>query len=222
LIFVHGGGFIGGNKRDPNATPFYDNIMLWAAKNGFVGVNIDYRLAPASTWPAVAEDLGLAVQWVVQNIAGRGGDPARVFLMGHSAGAAHVASYVSHPGFFKVRDGGLKGAIMVSGLYELSTETISDPQKIYFGSDPSHYAERSAMQGLAASKIPLMIATAEFDPPIFGAQFNLLKEATCKGASGCPHALVLPQHNHMSEVYSINTADERLTSEILAFTATAK
>lgn len=222
LIFVHGGGFIGGNKRDPNAIPFYDNIMLWAAKNGFVGINIDYRLAPASTWPAVAEDLGLAVQWVAQNIAGRGGDPARVFLMGHSAGAAHVASYVSHPEFFKVRDGGLKGAIMVSGLYELSAETISKPQKIYFGSDPSHYAERSAMQGLAASKIPLMIATAELDPPMFGAEFKALKEATCKGANGCAHALVLPQHSHMSEVYSINTADERLTSQILDFVTSAK
>ena len=222
LIFVHGGGFIRGSKRGPNASPFYDNIMLWAAKNDFIGVNIDYRLAPASPWPAAAEDLGLAVQWVAQNIAARGGDPARVFLMGHSAGAAHVASYVSHPEFFKAKDGGLKGAIMVSGVYELSAETIGNPEKAYFGSDPSRYAERSAVQGLAASKIPLMIATAELDPPIFGAQFNLLKEATCKGANGCAHALVLPQHSHMSEVYSINTADDRLTSQILDFVKSAK
>jgi triacylglycerol lipase len=222
LIFVHGGAFIGGDKRGPDSSPFYDNVMLWAVKNGFVGVNIDYRLAPASQWPAGAEDIGLAVQWVAQNIAARGGDGARIFLMGHSAGAAHVASYISHPAYFKVKDGGLKGAIMVSGVYELSAETIGGPEKAYFGTDPSRYAEQSATQGLAAAKIPLMIATAELDPPIFGAQFNLLKEATCKGANGCARALVLPQHSHMSEVYAINTADDRLTREILAFTAGAK
>src|ERR1700723_757310 len=47
LIFVHGGAFIGGNKRMPNS-PFYDNVMMWAVKNGFIGVNITYRLLPGS------------------------------------------------------------------------------------------------------------------------------------------------------------------------------
>src|SRR5512140_1558298 len=45
LVFVHGGGFVAGNKRI-NDSPFYDNIMLWAVKNGMVGVNMTYRLAP--------------------------------------------------------------------------------------------------------------------------------------------------------------------------------
>ena len=45
-------------------SPFYDNIMLWAVKNGFVGVNTTYRLAPQSPWPAGAEDLAAVVQWV--------------------------------------------------------------------------------------------------------------------------------------------------------------
>lgn len=46
LIFVHGGGFTSGNKRSGFSNAFYDNIMLWAVKNGFVGVNTTYRLAP--------------------------------------------------------------------------------------------------------------------------------------------------------------------------------
>src|SRR6202790_36774 len=96
LIFVHGGAFVAGDRRE-SGTPFYDNIMLWAVRNGFVGVNMTYRLAPRAKWPAGAEDIGSAVQWVANNIGGRGGDPARIYLMGHSAGAVHVASYVSHP-----------------------------------------------------------------------------------------------------------------------------
>ena len=74
LIFVHGGAFVGGNKRGPNGSPFYDNIMLWAVKNGFVGVNMTYRLAPQNPWPAGAQDVGAAVAWVAQNTAARGGE----------------------------------------------------------------------------------------------------------------------------------------------------
>ncbi|HLZ00845.1 MAG TPA: alpha/beta hydrolase [Bradyrhizobium sp.] len=222
LIFVHGGAFIGGNKRGPDGSPFYDNIMLWAVKNGFVGVNMTYRLAPQNPWPAGAEDVGAAVAWVVQNIAARGGDVSRIYLMGHSAGAVHVADYVSHPQFFKVKDGGLKGAIMLSGIYDLTGNKLGSAEKSYFGTDASRYAEQSSVQGLVATKTPFMIVTAELDPSVFGAQFNLLKAAACKGASGCPRAVVLPQHSHMSEVYSINTADDRLTNQILDFVRSGK
>src|SRR5262249_5540056 len=120
LIYVHGGGFVAGNKRNPGE-PFYDNIMLWAVKSGFVGVNTPYRLAPASPWPAGAEDLAAVVQWVSEKIGERGGNPARIFLIGQSAGAVHVAGYVSHPELQKVKGGGLAGAIMISGIYDLTT-----------------------------------------------------------------------------------------------------
>jgi triacylglycerol lipase len=221
LIFIHGGAFVGGNKRAPGS-PFYDNIMLWAVKSGFVGVNATYRLAPQSPWPAGAEDLASVVQWVAGQIGGRGGDPARVYLMGQSAGAVHVANYVSHPEFHKVIGGGLAGAVMVSGIYDLTASPLGDPEIAYFGADPSRYAERSPVQGLLATKIPLMITAAELDPPRFVEQFELLKQATCKRPSGCAHSFMLPQHSHMSEVYAINTADTRLTDEILEFVKTGK
>ncbi|WP_248114366.1 alpha/beta hydrolase [Bradyrhizobium sp. 2S1] len=51
LIYIHGGGLTAGDKRAPGS-PFYDNVMLWAAKSGFVGVNATYRPAPAFPWPA--------------------------------------------------------------------------------------------------------------------------------------------------------------------------
>jgi acetyl esterase/lipase len=221
LMFVHGGAFVRGNKRIPG-TPFYDNIMLWAVKNGFVGVNMTYRLAPQSTWPAGAEDIASAVKWVSDNIASRGGDPARIYLMGHSAGTIHVASYVSHPEFYKVKDSGLKGAIMASGIYDLTAKPLSGDERAYFGDDSSRYAEQSSLQGLLRTDVPLMAVTAELDPPGFVKQFDLLKQAACKRPSGCARTTMLPQHSHMSEVYSINTNDTRLTSEILDFVKTGK
>jgi triacylglycerol lipase len=222
LIFVHGGAFVGGNKRTAPDSPFYDNIMLWAVKNGFVGVNVTYRLAPLAPWPAGAEDLATAVQWVKDWIGERGGNPARIYLMGHSAGAVHVASYVSHPEFHKVNGGGLAGAIMVSGIYNLTATPLADPERAYFGNDPARYAERSSLSGLATTDIPLMLVTAELDPPGFVLQFDQLKQATCNRVRGCARAFLLPQHSHMSEVYSINTEDTRLTDQILDFVKTGK
>jgi len=63
LIYVHGGGFVRGDKRAPGS-PFNDTIMLWAVRNGYIGVNATYRLAPQAVWPSGAEDLAAAVQWV--------------------------------------------------------------------------------------------------------------------------------------------------------------
>ena len=142
--------------------------------------------------------------------------------MGQSAGAVHVAGYVSHPELHKVKGGGLAGAIMVSGIYDLTGSPLGDPEIAYFGSDPSRYAERSSLKGLVESKMPLMISAAELDPPRFIEQFELMKQATCKGANGCARTFMLPQHSHMSEVYAINTADTRLTDQILEFVKTGK
>jgi triacylglycerol lipase len=221
LIFVHGGAFVGGNKRLPDS-PFYDNVMLWAVKNGFIGVNITYRLAPQFPWPAGAEDVASAIRWVSEQIGERGGDPSRIYLMGHSAGAIHVASYVSHPEFYKAKNGGVRGAIMVSGIYDLTANPLTEPEKAYFGSEASRYADESSLPGLLKTSIPLMAVSSELDPPIFLKQFEQFKDAACKRPSGCARTLMLPQHSHMSEVYSINTSDTRLTDQILEFVKTGK
>lgn len=216
LMFVHGGAFIGGNRRGPGGSPFYDNIMLLAVRNGMVGVNATYRLAPQNQWPAGAQDLGAAVGWVNENIAAHGGDPARVFLMGHSAGAVHVASYVAHRQFHGPKGIGLAGAIFLSGLYDLTSMTPGGPEKAYFGEDASKYAERSSLAGLLEARIPVMAVYAELDPPFFQQQAKQLNQALCK-AERCPRFVVLAKHSHMSEVYAINTKDTSLSGEFLAF-----
>ena len=219
LVFIHGGAFASGDKHSAGS-PFYDNIALWAARHGFIGVTMTYRLTPQFPWPAGADDIALAVKWVAGNIGSHGGDGSRIYLLGHSAGATHVATYVSHPEFYRVKDGGIKAAIMLSGLYDLTASALRAPEKAYFGDDPARYAERSAIKGLVATKIPLMIVAAEFDAPVFLRQFGLVKAAACEGPNACIRSVVLPRHNHMSEVYSINTSDTLLTDQILDFVKT--
>jgi len=222
LMFVHGGGYTRGNKRPPGSA-FYDNIMVFAARHGMVGVNVEYRLAPEFPWPAGGEDMGAAVHFVNDKIAGYGGDPGRVFLMGHSAGAGHVAAYVSHPEFFGPKGSGLAGAIFSSGpSYEIKAEQPAESTLAYFGADTSRYAERSALPGLVKTAIPFMVSSAELDPPAIAAQFAALKDAMCKSEHGCVRSIVLPKHSHMSESYSINTADTQLSDQILEFIKTGK
>ena len=216
LIFVHGGAFTGGDKHPPG-NPFYDNIMLWAVANGMVGVNITYRLAPEHPYPAGAEDVAMAVQWTLENAAKIGGDPRRIFLMSHSAGAMHVATYVAHPEFQKVKGGGLAGAILVSGIYELTSDADGPPQRAYFGNDLAKWTERSSLTGLVATTLPLMVVRAELDPTVFIVQGDVLNAAMCAGRNGCPTHRVLQGHSHMSEIYSINTDETRLTSAINDF-----
>src|SRR4051812_6359154 len=153
LIFVHAGGFVGGDKRTDDS-PFYDNVALWAVKNGFLGINVTYRLAPQAGWPAGAEDLASAVQWITDNIGDRGGDARRIYLMGHSAGAVHVASYVSHPEFHKVKGGGLAGAILLFRIYHLTPPPAGAPQIAYFCAHPPRPARRTSRPGRFAPKTP--------------------------------------------------------------------
>jgi pimeloyl-ACP methyl ester carboxylesterase len=222
LMFVHGGGYTRGNKRPPGSA-FYDNIMLFAARHGMVGVNVEYRLAPEFPWPAGVEDMGAAVRFVDDKIASYGGDPNRVFLMGHSAGAGHVAAYVSHPEFHGPKGAGIAGAIFSSGpSYQIKTQEPAESTLAYFGADTSRYAERAALPGLVKTAIPFMISSAELDPPAIAEQFAVLKDAMCKSEHGCVRSIVLPKHSHMSESYSINTADTQLSDQILEFIKTGK
>ncbi len=222
LMFVHGGEYIRGTKRAPGS-PFYDNVMVWAARNGMVGVNVEYRLAPQHPWPAGAEDMGAAVRWTGEHIATYGGDPARIFLMGHSAGGTHVSTYVAHQEFHGPKGSGLAGAIFSSaGAYDLTRDPPSAGRTAYYGADVSKYAERSALPGLLKTSLPFMASAAELDPPAIEAQFVALKEAMCKTQRGCVRTILLPKHSHMSASYAINTADKLLTNQILEFVKTGK
>jgi acetyl esterase/lipase len=219
FMFVHGGGFVRGNKRPPDS-PFYDNIMLWANRNGMVGVNIEYRLAPAAPWPAGQEDIAMAVRWAADNATANGGDANRIYLMGHSAGATHVATYVGHPEFHAPK--ALAGAMFSSGGFDLTKMEEGESRIAYFGADRSLYAQRSALPGLVKSTTPFMANAAELDPPWMVEQLEQLKSAMCASTRGCIRTLIQPKHNHMSQSYAINTSDTLLTDQILAFIKAGK
>ena len=217
LIFVHGGGFVRGDRV--SIPPFDSNIMVWAVRNGFLGVNMTYRLAPKHPWPAGRDDVATAVEFVRRNISKHDGDPQRIYLMGHSAGAMHVASYVA-----MVAEKGEKpiaGAIIVSAFYEFLVANGSPAEKAYLGENPANYAAASSIKSLPKAGFPLLLAYAELDPPLFVSQAEQMNKILCD-AGKCPRFVPLKDHSHMSEIYAVGTPDVSLTKEILAFTGMGK
>ncbi|HEX6991394.1 MAG TPA: alpha/beta hydrolase [Gemmatimonadales bacterium] len=87
LIFIHGGSLTSGDKGDED----YRAVCAPFPAEGIACASINYRLGPINRWPAQAQDVAAAVAWLRANIAERGGDPASLFLFGHSSGAALAA-----------------------------------------------------------------------------------------------------------------------------------
>ncbi|MGA3292897.1 MAG: alpha/beta hydrolase [Candidatus Acidiferrales bacterium] len=220
LVFVHGGGFIGGNKTMPGM-PFYDNIGVWAARHGLVGVNMTHRLAPKHPWPAGSEDVSAALSWLWENIGGYGGDPGRIFLMGQSAGGTHVAQLLAQPQFSNPSRKALAGAILVSGLYDTNTMNKNPMFKAYFGEDPAVYAERSALPGLCESSTPLLVTLSEYDPLDFKRQYVGLLSAYVEKRHALPSLAWLAGHGHLSGMLAVNTESDPLGDSVLSFVESA-
>jgi triacylglycerol lipase len=188
--------------------------MIWAVNHGLVGVNMNYELAPKAQYPTVQRQIAEVVAWARKNAASWGGDPDRIVIWGHSAGAAHVGSFIAHPETYADVAGATKpvqGAVMTSGGYDFAGQG----DNVYYG-PAATLAERSSTAGLIKSKVPLLVAHAELDPEGMVEDADKLHAALTK-AGRAHEYLVAAKHGHMSESYSVGTADESVSGPVLAF-----
>jgi triacylglycerol lipase len=216
VMFVHGGGFTMGDKKNPGS-PYNDNVPLWAARHGLIGVNMTYRLAPQHPWPAGAEDVAASLAWVRRNIGGYGGDARRIFVLGTSAGAVHVASYLTYSQFQPKEGPGIAGCVLYSGLYNLSTIEIGDNHRAYFGSGDELYRRSYLVDGVARTAVPLMLVLTECDPAFFHAQALEVVAACVKEHGRWPRFVLMQGHNHFTSTMHMNTPDDELGRQILEF-----
>src|SRR5690349_17206455 len=113
LVFVHGGAFVEGHRN--RSEEIYANVLRYFARHGVVGINMGYRLAPEAKFPDSAQDVGAVVRWAREAAPDLGLDRDRLFLMGHSAGAAHAGSYAYDRSIHPPEGPGLAGLIVLSG-----------------------------------------------------------------------------------------------------------
>ncbi len=200
VAFVHGGGFVGGDKTSAGS-PFNDHVSVWSARNGFIGVNMTYRLAPAARYPAGGDDVGAAIAWLRANVASYGGDPEAIVLFGQSAGAAHAATYVA--GHAPARDE-IAGVVLLSGVYEFSNPERPPNEDAYVG---HLQAMPDATAGVAGAGIPLLLGISEYDPPMFHRQAHAMIEAWFTAHRALPYIVYFAEHNHISQIAHLNARD---------------
>lgn len=218
VLYMHGGAFLRGKKRANEE--IYDNVCYWFARQGIVAVNLEYRLAPETPYPGGAMDLDAAIGWCIANISRFGGDAGRLFLMGHSAGATHVATYVLDPAMGASPAPQVRGAVLVSGRLRADARPDNPNAagvKAYFGTDESCYEARSPVTHVARSELPFLVAVAEFENPyldVYGAEF-VYRMALARRRS--PDFIRMIGHNHTSMVAHFNSGEELLGRRILSF-----
>ncbi len=220
LMFVHGGAFVDGERN--RSAEVYANVLYYFARHGVLGMNVEYRLAPACQYPAGSDDMRLAVQWARQHAGELGADPGRIFLMAHSAGAAHAASYAYDRRHQPAAGPGLAGLIVVSGRVRadnLPENPNARKVEAYYGTDAAFMDDCSPVAHVGAHSIPTMVAFAEFENPLIDVYCAELVYRLAQAKRRAPPVLRLAGHNHTSMVAHFNTAEERLGREILEFIA---
>lgn len=127
VVFFYGGAWKQGTKAD---YPFVGHAL---AARGFVTVVPDYRLVPETEYPGFLNDNAQAIKWVEDNIATFGGDPGRVFLAGHSAGAYNAVMLGMDRAY--LRDAGvtipIRAVLGISGPYSVYPFEFKELQEAF-------------------------------------------------------------------------------------------
>ncbi|MEL1250928.1 alpha/beta hydrolase [Aurantiacibacter gilvus] len=129
IVFFYGGSWNSGTRHG------YDFAGRALAAQGFVVVMPDYRLVPEVRYPGFVEDAALAVRWARANVADYGGDPARIVLSGHSAGAYNAAMLAYDERWLGEDRASIRGFVGLAGPYDfLPLDT--DSTRAAFGDWP--------------------------------------------------------------------------------------
>jgi triacylglycerol lipase len=207
--YVHGGGFVLGNRHSSR------NVSDYFACLGLVGVNITYRLAPEAKWPAGSRDVAQAVDWVRANIREYNGDPEQIYVIGKSAGAFHVAEFALRPSIAGDNGPAVAGVVLVSGTYVADNSSPSESRIDYFGEDLARWPDISILGNIERAEIPLLLSISDFDSDTTKASFAELVQTLTVDYKRMPRTVQLIGHDHYAPNPSIGTVDTQLSAEIL-------
>jgi CubicO group peptidase (beta-lactamase class C family)/poly(3-hydroxybutyrate) depolymerase len=211
VFWIHGGGWQTGDKSDVQFKP-----KVFTEK-GFVFVSTNYRLLPAVDMATIVRDVAKSIHWVHDHIADYGGDPKRLYIMGHSAGAQLAALICTDERYLKAEGLSLaitRGCVPVDGdtfdipaiievaetrwrVHGLPPSKFGHREK--FGNDPAKHKDFSAVTHVAKDKgIPPFLILHVAGHPDTTAQAlrlgNVLKDAglpvTVFGAKETTHTKI--------------------------------
>jgi acetyl esterase/lipase len=197
LAMVHGGGWTSGYKEHL--------VFMAPAYNaaGIIFASIGYRLAPNHLHPAGLNDVANALGWIYRNIARHGGDPARIFAGGHSAGGHLTALLAVRRDWLEPR--GLpkwliRGCLPVSGVYDFREGSRPSARPRFLG-PVGNEDDASPICNIQGVPPPFLMAHGSNDFPHLSRQAELMENAL-RDAGASVERIVLEGCNHFSACYA--------------------
>jgi len=231
VFWIHGGGWQSGDKSLVQEKP------KMFVERGFVFVSTNYRLLPKVEMETIFRDVAKSLGWVYKNISQHGGDPGRIFVMGHSAGAQLAALMCIDDRYLKsegVPFSALKGCVPVDGdTYDIPAiiETAETRLRVHgepmpkyghrlkFGNDPEKHKDYSAVTHVAKGKaIPPFLILYVADHPDTSAQARRLAKAL-KDAEIPATAFGAKETNHSKLNDNLGTPNDPATKALDEFVA---
>lgn len=233
VFWIHGGGWQTGDKTSVQNKP-----QAFVEK-GFVFVSTNYRLLPNVDMGTLVRDVAKSLGWVHKHIAGHGGDPKRIFVMGHSAGAQLAALLCTDNRYLKAEDvpfSALKGCVPVDGdTYDVPAiiETGETRRRVHgqpqpkfghrekFGNDPAKHRDFSAVTHVAKDKgIPPFLILHVSDHPDNSAQAFRLG-AVLRDAGASVKVFGAKETNHIKINANLGLPNDPATKALFEFVSQA-
>jgi acetyl esterase/lipase len=215
VVSIHGGALREGDKSGQTF------VGQRFAAAGFVTVVINYRLSPSVMHPAHVEDAAHAVAWARSHAAEYGGDPKRLFVIGHSAGAYLAALLTLDPKYlaaYQMSAADLKGVVPVSAFFYVDRQGVApDRPKDVWGTDPAVWKAPSPASYLRKDAPPMLLLYADGDDAWRRQQqADFLADMKQAGAKHIETRMVAGR-NHGSIWSQMKNANDETASAIIAF-----
>ncbi|MGF6768900.1 acetyl esterase/lipase [Paraburkholderia sp. GAS199] len=160
VVFFYGGSWQNGSRAS------YLFVGAALASRGFVAVVPDYRTWPETAFPGFVDDAAAAVRWARDHAAEFGGDPSRVFLMGHSAGA-HIAMLLATDGRYlaaqHMSKQDISGMIGLAGPYDFLPLHDATLEEIF---PPALRAASQPINFVTGDEPPMFLAVGQRDKTV--------------------------------------------------------
>lgn len=217
VVFFYGGSWSSGERGD------YRFVGEALASAGIVTIIADYRLSPEFRYPAFVQDSAAAVRWALANADNFGGDPARVFVMGHSAGAYNAAMVALDARWLRAEGlspARLAGWIGLAGPYDFLP--IGDRQTQVAFEWPKTPADSQPLSHASAASPPALLLAPALDR-LVNSQRSTVGMATRLKASGVPvQAELYDSVNHVTLVAALASVLRRQAPVLERVTAFVK
>jgi acetyl esterase/lipase len=196
LLFFYGGAWSSGDRSQ------YLAFGQSFASKGIVTVVADYRLYPQVKYPAFAQDAALALAWVHAHVREHGGDPARIFVSGHSAGAYNAVMLASEPKFIEAAGGRLdwiRGVIGIAGPYDFLPLTDPDYIDMFHGANNQDAMPVNHVDG---KRPPMLLATGSDDGTVLPRNSDRMA-AKLKAHGNSAEVIKYPGVGHVGIILSL-------------------